>query len=451
MPRINQPCLLFALFLALLMTGCHKETPPAAEESHAAPVKVASPQMASYAEWTEVIGVTQPLPSHSARITAAVEGRVLKILDDGKSPQLQEGLEVRIGQTLVQLDDRITQANLRSAQAALDETEEQIKQAGFAVETAQLKIDRLVVLQKQSVSAPMPLFAKTEMDEAKLAMQEALSKQKGSLAKKETAKAQVSALAQQLSFYSLQSPIAGRLGLIQVVPGQTLAVGTTVAEVLDLKEIDVLCNVPPYIAAKLSLNKPAKIDAGGEHEEAKAPAGKVVFIALQGHPDTGNIAVKVRFPNPELHLTANTMVHVQIETQPVKNRLTVPEAAILEDQDPPGVVLVREVSEEKDGKQVKIKKAWKLQAEVGTRDHEHHVVELLELKDPKDKKAVPTKDTVFIIEGAHGLEDGDEVKIEEEKPEEKKDEKHDDKKDEKPGEKKAESHDEKKDEKKEHK
>ena len=39
--------------------------------------------------------------------------------------------------------------------------------------------------------------------------------------------------------------IAGRLGLIRVVPGQTLSPGTVVAEVIDLSEVDVLCFVPP--------------------------------------------------------------------------------------------------------------------------------------------------------------------------------------------------------------
>ena len=39
-------------------------------------------------------------------------------------------------------------------------------------------------------------------------------------------------------------PIAGRLGMMQVVQGQTLAVGSAVADVVDLETIDVLCFVP---------------------------------------------------------------------------------------------------------------------------------------------------------------------------------------------------------------
>ena len=43
-------------------------------------------------------------------------------------------------------------------------------------------------------------------------------------------------------------PIKGVLGPIQVVPGQTLAVGATVAEVTDLTEIDVVAFAPPRLA-----------------------------------------------------------------------------------------------------------------------------------------------------------------------------------------------------------
>ena len=47
-------------------------------------------------------------------------------------------------------------------------------------------------------------------------------------------------------------------------------------------------------------------DQGQDPAQAAGPAGKVVFIAVQAQPDTGNFAAKVRFPNPGLRLRANT-------------------------------------------------------------------------------------------------------------------------------------------------
>ncbi len=67
---------------------------------------------------------------------------------------------------------------------------------------------------------------------------------------------------------------------------------------VNLDEIDVLCFAPRSVAAKLELNKEARIVIEKENGQLdpSSPRGKVVFIAVQAQPDTGNLAVKVRFP-----------------------------------------------------------------------------------------------------------------------------------------------------------
>src|SRR5208282_2474644 len=49
------------------------------------------------------------------------------------------------------------------------------------------------------------------------------------------------------SQFAIRTPIAGQLGMIQVTPGQTITAGTTVTDVFNLDEINVLCYVPPHI------------------------------------------------------------------------------------------------------------------------------------------------------------------------------------------------------------
>ena len=70
-------------------------------------------------EWTEAIGTTQPLPNHSARISAAVEGHVLTVLRDEHGGTVVEGQEVKAGQVVVQLDDSVLQANRTKLEATL--------------------------------------------------------------------------------------------------------------------------------------------------------------------------------------------------------------------------------------------------------------------------------------------------------------------------------------------
>jgi hypothetical protein len=69
------------LLLAGLLAGCrHNGEPPAEEKVPPAPVKWEGIRQLVLEEWTELVGTTEPLPDHAARVTAPVEGRVLSVL-----------------------------------------------------------------------------------------------------------------------------------------------------------------------------------------------------------------------------------------------------------------------------------------------------------------------------------------------------------------------------------
>jgi RND family efflux transporter MFP subunit len=404
-----------ALFLAAalaLAAGCRGATPPEEEHLPPAPVKAVSAREVKIGEWTELLGTTQPLPDRVARVSAAVEGHVVSVLGDGKGPPVVEGQQVKAGQVIVQLDDRVAQANKDKLSATLDELTELKRQADYGVQLAELEVRRLEDLGKSAGgvgSLPSPV-SRVEMEKARIAVQDARSKAAAVTAREKSLRAELRSLDAQLHFYTLRAPIAGRLGLLQAVPGQTLTPGTTVAEVIDLDEIDALCFVPPRTATRLALGQPAR--AAG----AKTAAGKVTFIAVQAQPETGNFAVKVRFPNRDLSLRANAVLRVEILTQPEKERLTIPEAALLEDQEPPLVVVAAGVAAKKndEGKEDKVGKARRLRPVLGVRDRRQHLVEVLRLEPLEKGEQVAPRQALFIVEGAHGLQDGDEVKLEEE-------------------------------------
>jgi RND family efflux transporter MFP subunit len=376
-------------------------------------VKAEQPRTIDLGEWTELIGTTQPLPRKAARLSAAVEGRVLWVLDNGK---LTEGQVVTEGQAIVQLDDRVARANRDKVLAAQAELSEQKKQADLAQELAQIEVKRLEELTRAN-SANAPLVSRIELDKARIAMKEAASRQQAVLARQKAGEAEVKAIDEQLDLFTIRAPIKGRLGVLQVVPGQTLTVGAPVADVVDLDEIDVLSFVPPHITARLALDQPVRLSS--EESRAKGASGKVVFIAVQAQPETGNFAAKTRFPNTDLQLRANAVARVQVLVKPEGKRLTILRSAVLEDQDPPAVVVVEEIKTEKNKetqKPEKLGKARKLYAELGIRDRER--VEILELFADRDKKEkVPAKDAWFVTEGVHGLQTGDLLKLEEHKEE----------------------------------
>src|SRR5205807_5970974 len=98
-----------------------------------------------------------------------------------------------------------------------------------------------------------------ELDKARVVQKEAESRQKAAAAKLAVAAADLKALDEQLEFYTLRAPIAGRLSIVQAVPGQTLTPGTIVADVLKLDPIDVLCYAPPEAARRLALDQQAQL------------------------------------------------------------------------------------------------------------------------------------------------------------------------------------------------
>jgi RND family efflux transporter MFP subunit len=377
--------------LGLLLLGCRRAGPPPEEPPPRAPVKIEPARSLRPAEWGELLGTTQPVLGRVARISAPVEGRVQELLlhgADGKS--LVEGQRVHKGDVVAQLDTRVLV--------------QQKKQAEIAKKRADIQVKSLEELRNRNTSPGFPLVTPIDLDRARLDLEEAASKVQG--------------LDEQLKLYMLRAPIDGRLGRIEVMPGQTLSVGATVADVLDIDaEIDVLCFVPPHLAGVLKLKDAAQLGGLGEQEPAGKAAdveGTIEYIAEQAEAETGSFAVKVRFPNRDLRLRANAVVRVRVQTKPEKECSTIKETALQEDQDPPAVVIIEDKHTENiEDKDVVVGTARKLQADVGIRDRVLGVVEIRGLKDPdKPKEHFAVDKVEFIVEKGQGLKTGDPVRVE---------------------------------------
>jgi RND family efflux transporter MFP subunit len=386
---------------ALFLAGCRRAAPPD-ENAPQAPVKAAEAESVELAEWIDLIGSTQPLPDQTARITAIVPGRVVGVLQGEKGKALVEGQHVGRDDVIVQLDDRI-------ARAQLEEIEELKNQAELAQKLAKLDLDRLEKLYPVNTDPrSIPLVSKIEIEQATLKLKDAESKQRGAQARKKS-------LAVELEHYKLCSPISGTLGTLQIAPGQTLSAGTTVAEVVNLDVIDVVAFASPHLAAKLDLGQNAKLRGRNQSEsDQDSFEGTITYIAKQAQSETGNFLVKARFTNKNQRHRANQVVRLDVEIQKKKSRLVIAESVLMEDHDPPYVVIAQEVETKKnnDGGEEKLGKARKVFAYLGVRDRERGTVEILRLEDPQTKEAIPVGKTLFILEGGLGLHDGDQMRIE---------------------------------------
>jgi RND family efflux transporter MFP subunit len=263
-----------------------------------------------------------------------------------------------------------------------------------------------------------PLVSPVELKNAQTDFRITKSKLEGTTALMKAGASNVQTLQEQLRLHTLISPIAGRLGSIQAVPGQWLSVGTPVVDVLDIDdEIDVLCYVPPSLIDRLKVGQPAH--SGPIDAESSDADGEIVFLADQAEPETGNFKVKVRLANKEAHLRANRVVRISVQTQPGRECLNLPEAAVQEDEEIPTVIVVTDEKKVKnaDGKVDTLGVAHRMQVTLGMRDRKKRQVEILSLTDPekeeggKKKLQLSVKEAQFVVEGGQGVQTGDVLKL----------------------------------------
>jgi RND family efflux transporter MFP subunit len=454
--------------------GCGKPE-KAADAPPAAPVTWEPPAELMLEEWSELLGFTQPLPDQIARVSAPVEARVASVLKDSDGKPVVEGEPVRQGTVIVRLDDAMIVANLAKLEAGLKELPEVELRAENQVQQASNDLNRLTKARQEedqrakSTGQPAThtLVPDVVLEKALFALRDAESNLRGAKLHRETAISERDALREQLKLFTLTAPISGQLGRIQVVQGQTVPAGTAVVDIVNLQpQIDVVCFVPPATAARLRRGQAARL-GGVDQTPATAtvagPLGRVEFIAEQAEVETGNFAVKVRFPNEATRLRANMVLRLRVRTRDGEPCLAVHESALLEDQDPPAVIIstpvdfkdietkdlpqpaleavqtqfpnvsIKKVGKNTDwglykislanvdddvlvdakGKIIKDKigEARRLQASIGIRDRVKGMVQIRRLDDPEKKWQGKLDEALFITSNGQGLQNGDKVKL----------------------------------------
>ncbi len=406
------------LVAAVLLAGCGK-APPGAETTPAAPVQWEKALDAAPEEWVELVGSTQPLPGAVGRVAAPIEGRVDALLvvknAEGKVvKQLQEGDEVAAGEPILYLDDRVLRLNRDKAKSAIDSAGQEVAQAQIALNLAADALTRLQANQKKDPS----LVPEYQMKAVLGAEQDARSKLLSAQLRQDQARNELDALETQLSLYTLKAPIKGRLGRVQAAVGQTLASGADVAEIVNIEDqIDVLCFVSQRDAAGLRVGQPANLGGFDQRPgEVRTTdlGGAVAFVSDKAELESGCFVVKVRFPNKDPHLRGNVVQRVRVQTREGEQQPSIREQWLIEDRDPPSVVVVEDIKTKKnpDGKDEETGTARRLGALISVRDRENRLVGLRGLVDA-DGKAYPgdLKDVPFVTQGAQGLETGDPVRL----------------------------------------
>ena len=249
----------------------------------------------------------------NVEVRARVEGFVDKML-------FTEGVEVKAGDLLFELDKKPFLERLAAANGALAE-------ARAALNKYEKDVARLAPLAERRA------IPQQDLDNA-------LASVDVGLAGVETAKARVESAQLDLGYCDVKSPITGLIGAKQVSIGELVGKGepTLMATISTLDPIWFYCNVSEveYIKAEqrsrligkdiASLPVHLILPDGEEHSDP----GRFVFIDRAVDVKTGTLRVRAEFPNKDKLLRPGMFARVRIDLGTRKDCLEVPERALVE-------------------------------------------------------------------------------------------------------------------------
>jgi len=286
-----------ALSSIFLFTGCNKKTE---EKEEATIYPVTTPVVMDTVIDKEFVAQIRSVKNIEVR--AQEKGFLEKIFVD-------EGQFVRQGQTLFRIMPKLYQAELLKAQA----------------EVAQATIE----LKNASTLASNNIVSKNERSMAK--------------AKLDAANAEAKLAQIHLSFTDIKAPFSGIIDRLPLKLGSLVDEGDLLTSLSDNNDIYTYFNVsePEY------LNYQRNVSSRGSDQVALVMAngdvfpqkGQVQTIEGQFESETGNIAFRAKFPNPDKLLRNGETGKVRM-TLPLKNAMLIPQKATYEIQDQKYVFVV---------------------------------------------------------------------------------------------------------------
>ncbi len=138
----------------------------------------------------------------------------------------------------------------------------------------------------------------------------------------------------QLEYCHIVAPIAGRVGLRLVDPGNTVFAGngSTLAVITQLQPITVVFNVSeddlPQVQAQLQGETKLSVDVFDRANDHRIESGTLTSLDNQVDTTTGTVRFRAEFPNSELALFPNQFVNARLLVRMLKGVTLVPTVAI---------------------------------------------------------------------------------------------------------------------------
>ncbi len=209
-----------------------------------------------------------------------------------RSIQIESGQDVTKGQLLVQIDDSVEQADLKSNLATL--------------KNAELALER----QRQLVTGGSTATANVD----------------SALAARDSAAAAADRTRALIAQKALIAPFAGRLGLRRIDMGQYVSPGTSIITLQQLDPIDVDFPVPEQDIGRVSVGQ--AIEIAVDAFPGKIFAGKVTSIDARVSIEARTIVLRAQVGNPERELRPGMFANVSVLVGTGRDLVTVPRTGV---------------------------------------------------------------------------------------------------------------------------
>ncbi|MCD2423098.1 efflux RND transporter periplasmic adaptor subunit [Niabella pedocola] len=230
---------------------------------------------------------------------------------------IKEGQQVRKGQPLFKINDSELRIELNKAAAAYKSAIADAKVAQVEVERVQMLVDKKVI-------------TKTELDLVN-------AKYKALLAKADVALADKNAVQQRISYTNITAPFDGVVDRIPLKEGSLVTTASLLTTISDVSTVFAYFNISEneYFQTPLSGNSAQQITSINLvlPDGTRYPyEGHLESAESEIDENTGNIAYKARFSNPEKTLRHGASGKLLI-TRPLQNVILLPQKTVFEIQD----------------------------------------------------------------------------------------------------------------------
>jgi len=205
----------------------------------------------------------------------------------------QSGSTVAAGAPLVQLDTSVEDAQLIGLEAQ--------------AHLAEINLGRARELRANGTNTP------NDLDTAETTLQQtrsAVAQLKATIAKKR-----------------ITAPFAGRLGIVQVYPGQFLSKGDTIVVLESTDPIYVDFSLPQQDIARVTLGQAVRLSVDAYPD--RTFVGKIVAISPRLDDATRSLDLRAELPNSDEALRAGMFARAEILLAASEHSLVIPSAAIV--------------------------------------------------------------------------------------------------------------------------